>query len=481
MRLEDLKKDMPRTPDFIHEIIREEVERQIKDDKVLHISERKRILHMGKTAAAAVVCALAVSTAVYAGSRLYHMYLEKTGKYSTAVGIKTEEEPEKNSLPEKIHDIEIQADYIPEGMEWSDESHLTYSENPYNGGFTISSVLMDKEDLEAGLVDTGVVESEERVFGKYSGVYLRYQNLTEDASFDQRIYLLCPEEYRVVILYIGDDVSKEEAVKFAENLTVAEKDTMVETGGLYTWSEYVSPEVYDEGEEICKEVEEENLPVYKTGEKFHITALAEDTEGNSFMADPIAVTVDSVQTADDLKLLEGKEIPEEWTKAVDSQGKLVNNHLSYIKSGDGVSTLDQIVKRESVKQKLVYTTVTYTNETDSELDHILYLGNLVLLDHQNGKYRIYDPEEKSGNGYDFVEGDGAAGIGEMRYFSVKEEYGNGGNYISSLKPGESIQIEMAWIVNESDLGDMYLDLQEEGSTYNISEAMKNTGVVYIGQ
>ena len=60
-----------------------------------------------------------------------------------------------------------------------------------------------------------------------------------------------------------------------------------------------------------------------------------------------------------------------------------------------------------------------SNETDSELDHILYLGNLVLLDHQNGKYRIYDPEEKSGNGYDFVEGDGAAGIGEMRYFSVK--------------------------------------------------------------
>ena len=30
MRLEDLKKDMPRTPDFIHEMIREEVGKQIK-------------------------------------------------------------------------------------------------------------------------------------------------------------------------------------------------------------------------------------------------------------------------------------------------------------------------------------------------------------------------------------------------------------------------------------------------------------------
>ena len=184
---------------------------------------------------------------------------------------------------------------------------------------------------------------------------------------------------------------------------------------------------------------------------------------------------------DDLKLLEGKEIPEEWTKAVNPEGRLISNNLSYIKAGDGVSTLDQIVKTESVKQKLVYTTVTYTNETDSELNHILYLGNLVLLDHQNGKYKIYDPEERNGSGYDRVEGDSVARIGEMGYSSVKEEYGNGGNYIPSLKPGESIQIEMAWIVNESDLGDMYLDLQGEGGTYSISETMKNTGVVYIGK
>ena len=184
---------------------------------------------------------------------------------------------------------------------------------------------------------------------------------------------------------------------------------------------------------------------------------------------------------DDLKLLEGKEIPEEWTKAVNPEGRLISNNLSYIKAGDGVSTLDQIVKTESVKQKLVYTTVTYTNETDSELNHILYLGNLVLLNHQNGKYKIYDPEERNGSGYDRVEGDSVARIGEMGYSSVKEEYGNGGNYIPSLKPGESIQIEMAWIVNESDLGDMYLDLQGEGGTYSISETMKNTGVVYIGK
>lgn len=163
------------------------------------------------------------------------------------------------------------------------------------------------------------------------------------------------------------------------------------------------------------------------------------------------------------------------------EGRLISNNLSYIKAGDGVSTLDQIVKTESVKQKLVYTTVTYTNETDSELNHILYLGNLVLLNHQNGKYKIYDPEERNGSGYDRVEGDSVARIGEMGYSSVKEEYGNGGNYIPSLKPGESIQIEMAWIVNESNLGDMYLDLQGEGGTYSISETMKNTGVVYIGK
>ena len=113
---------------------------------------------------------------------------------------------------------------------------------------------------------------------------------------------------------------------------------------------------------------------------------------------------------------------------------------------------------------------------------MLYLGSLMTLEKQNdGTYTVYLAEETGGVGYDYYVGDSVARIQEMGYYDVKEAYGNGGNYISSLKPGESIQIHMAWIVNETDLQNLYLDLSGFGSSFEIHENVVNTGLVYIGK
>lgn len=74
-------------------------------------------------------------------------------------------------------------------------------------------------------------------------------------------------------------------------------------------------------------------------------------------------------------------------------------------------------------------------------------------------------------------------IHHLRYRSTYPYplYGNGGNYISSLKPGESIQVNMAWIVNENDLNNMYLNLNGDGAAYEFSDSMLKTGLVDIYQ
>ena len=77
MRLEDMKNNIPETPDFIHKMVQEEVNRQLQDTKVVSIKKRK--WNKMQVAAAAAVCLLATSTVAYAGSRLYHMYVEKQG------------------------------------------------------------------------------------------------------------------------------------------------------------------------------------------------------------------------------------------------------------------------------------------------------------------------------------------------------------------------------------------------------------------
>ena len=145
------------------------------------------------------------------------------------------------------------------------------------------------------------------------------------------------------------------------------------------------------------------------------------------------------------------------------------------------NTLDKVVKTEMQNQKLVLATATYTNTGDAEIRHILYNGSLMFVDEIDGKYQVYLDKCASGDGYDFVQGSSRATRQGMVYCSVVEDYGNGGNYISRLKPGESVQIRMGWIVNEKDLSHMYLNLAGDGAIYEFSDMVLEAGLVDIRQ
>ena len=250
MILEDLKNELPKTPDFIHKMICEEVEKQISEVSVMEEKTNKK-WSLSKVAAVVLVCACASSSVVYAGTKLYHMYSKQEGTYSVKTGIESAYEDDTSSksqsaktvnLPEEIPDIEFKANFLPNGYVMTEEWKWSSEEAPSRGGFSIFSALLDQEGLSAVLQDKNVVESEEMTFGEYDGVYLKYNDLGNGPSFNQRIYLLCPKEYRVITVYIGNDVSKEDAVKFVSNLEINETDAMVKTADMYTWSEEVNPE-----------------------------------------------------------------------------------------------------------------------------------------------------------------------------------------------------------------------------------------------
>ena len=57
MRLEDMKKDIPETPEFIHTMIQSEVKKQLQDTKVVNIQTRRVKKWTGARVAAAIaVC-----------------------------------------------------------------------------------------------------------------------------------------------------------------------------------------------------------------------------------------------------------------------------------------------------------------------------------------------------------------------------------------------------------------------------------------
>ena len=273
MKLDDVKKDIPETPEFIHQMVLDEVKKQVgKNEVVVDLSEKskKRNWKGIHVAAVAVACIIGGSTIIYAGTKLYEIIMEKQGKYSVETKIEKDTTSEEKGLPEEMKEVTIETGYIPEGMEWRDEIHISYKDTPMVGGFALETVLLDKNNFGKALTDINVVESEKGIWGGNEGIYLQYQDFEQDGSFNQRMYLLYPEEYRVLIMYIGDDVSKEEAIKVAENISLVETERVLKTKDMYTWSEFISPET-DTGEmKIITKVPKSELKVFKTGETFQM-------------------------------------------------------------------------------------------------------------------------------------------------------------------------------------------------------------------
>ena len=112
MRFEDMKNNIPETPEFIHVMIQNEVDRQLQGTTIIQIPKKRKKWNGTRVAAAAMVCVLATSTAAYAGVKMYRMYVEKQGDYSVKTGITSENK--LADLPAQIHDIDFKTGYIPE-------------------------------------------------------------------------------------------------------------------------------------------------------------------------------------------------------------------------------------------------------------------------------------------------------------------------------------------------------------------------------
>lgn len=430
-------------------------------------THKKRLWSKRRVAIAVIAAVLMTSTIAFAGTKLFGMYVRQDGKYSIFVGI---EDPEKNilELPEKVCDIRFEPGYFPEGMVPYGDYRFHYEGAHNLGGIGIWSYLLDQKDIGKDIFERGVIESEELELNGHSGVYVKYLDLKEDGSYDKRIYLLYPEVQRVIVVYGGDDVSKEDTFKFAENLKVTKGDELLETEGMMKWSSLWEP---SEGkDESIYEVRDNKIKTLHVGDAVEISA----PYGNLSTCAEVSVSLECLVVTDDFSLLEKEFIPDEWYDLLDEKGKLKKNHLYYVKRGDGIRTLDKVVNESDVAQKVVYVTMTYTNLSKVKVDKMVYHGNLLYLKHENRKYRFYNPF-RQGNGYDYVMADGLPAAHWWSYFKDEKDQTNEENYIDSLGAGESVRVEMAWIVNEDDLANLYLNVCD-GAMMEYSQAMTTTGI-----
>ncbi|MGL6198266.1 MAG: DUF4367 domain-containing protein [Lachnospiraceae bacterium] len=490
MRLEHLKDEYPAVPEDIHKMIEREVNIQLKDegDKAKYKRWSKK-----KVAIIALAATMALGTTVFAGANLYKMYAEKEGKYGLKTGIVSDDSSvnaDSYTVPEEIPTLSIKTNYLPEGMVAAEDgsNKYSYAETPNQGGFSINTIVMDEELSEDKLPvsDTYVTAAETLNINDQDAVYLERQVENDvGVSFDKKIYIAYPEYWQVLEVFVGQDVSKEEALKVAENIELQPTGETSLLSEAYTWSDMLNEEAFGESYEdlnlYYKRTAsiEEMKNTHKIGEEFPVQCSASTETEESVLVNSIQAKVSDVQIFDDFEILNEEFVDPNLKLALDEDGKLAENTIQYMKAGNGIESLNETVRTEDVNQKLVYTTVEYTNAGEEELKDVLFNSCFVgLVEDENGHTfydrALWDNDENT----DYVSASTIGGFGEMDYYDIHSGERNN-NYIPSIKPGETVTVHFAKIVIEDEMDKMYISL--EGGAYEFSEESLATGYVDLRQ
>lgn len=499
MRLEDRKDTFPKMPEEIKKMIEKEVAVQIKsrqeesmdpehtrqsgkmeeNAKIIKYRRKKKDI-VRRILVASMVTALALATTVGAGV-VYQMHNEKVGKYGVKTKIEGQQTAETENLEAKTDYVELTTSYLPDGMVQTEEGKYSFEDNYMEGGISMVVYRLPQNEKVDDLLSTDVAESEELEVGGRPAVYLE-----KVSSAAKKLYVIYAEHGYMLEMFAFPDVTKDEMIRIAEGLTVAPTE---KTEGncvmqLCDWNQ--TEEAEEKGEPVDSDSDREFSFDKTKMENTHAIGESINMEHAGIDNMPgLTATVTSVELSDNSSILADGMLDADAMKAFDADGNLLPMKLEYKKSGDGINTTDEVVKTETLPQKIVYATVKYENNGTETLHDIMYNGGIAFLEEKGSQmqfadYFLLSDEEKASIGCDYRELE-RIGFSQEVYLSDVTGGERNNNYINELKPGESVTVHFAFKIPEEKLGEMYLTLSNTGGVYSYDETSLAVGYVDIRQ
>ncbi len=439
---------------------------------------RKKPLSFKKAAVLAAAAILCISGTVFAAERIYQMQIKKEKEYQANLQISSDEE-----LPREVPETILSVNYIPEGfIENPEKKHFYIDPGQDEAGYyTEGPWLADQADP---LTIFYVEDTEPLTINGHDAVYVRttYHVSAVDPDWkNETVYILYEDINQIFSVSSWGHADKDELLKMAENISLTPTGNMTAADELPLWSEFVDAlnEPREKGDEsasaeddyyFTEASEEQMANTHQIGEKFKIHSFLD-----ADMTDiELEATVTDIQTADDLSLLTKEEaIPDYMAELIGPDGKLISDTLYYMKDGDGVSTMPELVRTEETSLKLVYATVEFSNPGTEAVHNAWFMVPLIPIVKEGNTYKIFNRADDT---CDYVENEHIGVRYEMLYHDISGGQKHN-NYIPEIKPGESVTMHLAWIVNEDELDKLYLDFRGDGI---FSEEGLKTGYVRIG-
>ena len=504
MRLEDMREQFPKMPESMKRMIEQEVTVQIGQEKendnpkVVTYKKRKKKNMAHRMLVASMVAALALATTVCAGVA-YQMHNQKVGKYGLKTqieGPQTAAESTENMADQTTEEragkaaeyVRLETSYLPKGMVQSEEGKYSFEDNYMQGGVSMIVYQLTPEKTIADIENTGIAVSEETSIGGRPAVYMETApaegDSAENTTGAKKIYMIYAEHNYLLEMFIFPDVTKEEAFQIAEGVSITPTE---ETSGenvmqVCSWNDMENeagkgePET-DESETLMTFPKEKMKNIHLIGGEISL-------DQNGIEATPgLTAIVSDVTISDNISSLSENMLEDDTKAAFDTDGNLLPMKVEYLKSGDGINTVDEVVETKEIPMKIVSVTVDYKNNGKTALSNVMFNGGIALLAEygENMQFDAY-MNEKPGTGdiWDCVNEE-SIGFSQEVYLSDVHGGERHNNYINTINPGETVTVRMAFKVPEEKLNEMYFTLSNYGGSHFYDETSLQLGYVDIRQ
>lgn len=366
-----------------------------------------------------------VPTSIYAYNRI-RAHIGKTAPYRNTATIisPTTENTQTNS--EKKY-MKHSFGWLPEGYIRSTEKQAYY--NASNGN-SISFQLYKLPENTKLKIDFLYSENCEnyRKDDKVAIINYKYKvnSLNTNLYTKEAIITFDNSDYMLDLIFT-DNITREEILKIIDNLSLVPSDEKVH-GDYIPWLDQNNQNTFSSSsnsiirEEGCKNV----------GDTIHYTDLNID------------VTLNSAEITDSFNGIttDGCGNPIDYSNCMDDNGNILSNKRTYIKRGDGINTIDEIIKEENIPIHLLKINATYKN-TGTKTEDITIYPCLFVSD--NGHPLVYWESCGETKYHDSILG--LSYQSDMLSMDVSPEYKGEKNSIL-LEPNESADVQIVFLVAE---------------------------------
>ena len=436
-------------------------------DNMKKHNDRKYIRIIAATAAAVAI----VPTSVFAYNKISSgpsSSISKTAKYQNTIEIqnptsKAQNESEVSETADSsvsTQTMKIEFGWLPQDLVLQDDNTAFGGKykNTAMGGMTPMFFKVSKgKNIKYNMKNSNDFEEYET---SSQQITINYRTTYDAATaspnnFGREVWVCFKNAPYAANLFFTDDISNDDVKKIAENMTLTPTDREL-------YQDYQSQEENTD-EQIAVPVENKvdmsDIKLYKTGETYV------ESEANY----SVKLNDAHIQNNFDGIATDGSGSAFDYSNITDP----LENIRTWYKSGDGVNSIDEKTKSMAAPLHILVTNLSYKNTSDKQED--ICISPTMLTFENDIPYRTFSVPSTYGDYFNdsinFMNCEGS----HFSFFSTKSSQKN---HIS-LKPGESADVQLAYCVDDSMLGNIYLECGYSlcsASTYSYS--IKNGAALF---